>query len=115
MYEVFESLLNQRGLTAYRVSKDTGITQTSLSNWKNGKSNLSQDSYRKLADYFGVSIEYLMTGREPSAPYYLNSDAMKVAQFLYENPAYKSLFDTTMKVKEEDIDFIKEMIERTHK
>lgn len=64
MYEIFEQLLQKYGITAYKVSKATGVTQTSLSNWKSGRSTPSAKTLQKIADYFGVSIEYLMTGKE---------------------------------------------------
>lgn len=67
MYEIFEKLLRERGVTAYKVAKDTGIGTATLSNWKNGKYTPKQDKMQKLADYFGVSIDYLMTGKD-SAP-----------------------------------------------
>ncbi|MFQ7583414.1 helix-turn-helix domain-containing protein [[Clostridium] symbiosum] len=64
MYEVFEQLLQKYGITAYKVSKDTGITQSTLSDWKRGRSTPKTDNMKKIADYFGVSVEYLMTGIE---------------------------------------------------
>lgn len=67
MYEIFEKLLQKYGVTAYKVSKATGVTQTSLSNWKSGRSTPSAKTLQKIADYFGVSIEYLMTGKEDIA------------------------------------------------
>ena len=57
-------------------------------------------------------------GREPNTAtesqrqYYLNDDARDMAQFLFENPEYKVLFDASRKVKKEDIDFVKQMIDR---
>ncbi len=57
MYEVFEKLLKEKGITSYRVSMDTGISQATLSDWKNGKSKPKADKLKILADYFGVSIE----------------------------------------------------------
>ena len=33
-------------------------------NWKQGKYTPKQDKLQKIADYFGVSLEYLMTGKE---------------------------------------------------
>lgn len=57
MYEVFEKLLKEKGITPYRVSMDTGISQATLSDWKNGKSKPKADKLKILADYFGVSIE----------------------------------------------------------
>lgn len=60
MYQKFEQLVNARGITAYRVAKDTGMTPTVFSDWKNGKSKPKADKLKKLADYFGVSIEYFL-------------------------------------------------------
>ncbi|MEG2013791.1 MAG: helix-turn-helix transcriptional regulator [Anaerovoracaceae bacterium] len=64
MYEIFEKLLEEHGVTAYRVAKDTGIGTATLTNWKNGKYTPKQDKMQKIADYFDVSIDYLMTGRK---------------------------------------------------
>jgi transcriptional regulator with XRE-family HTH domain len=33
MYEIFDELIKQKGLSAYKVAKDTGISQTTLSDW----------------------------------------------------------------------------------
>lgn len=64
MYEIFEALLKERGVTPYKVSKETGISTATLSDWKNGRSTPKQDKLKKIADYFGVSLDYLMTGQE---------------------------------------------------
>lgn len=62
MYEVFEQLLQKYDVTPYRVSKEAGVTQTALSNWKTGRSTPTTKTLQKIADYFGVTIDYLMTG-----------------------------------------------------
>lgn len=64
MYEIFEQLLQKYGVTAYKVSKETGITQSTLSDWKRGRSTPKTENMKKIADYFGVSVEYLMTGKD---------------------------------------------------
>ena len=64
MYKIFEQLLQKYGVTAYKVSKETGITQSTLSDWKRGRSTPKTDNMKKIADYFGVTVEYLMTGNE---------------------------------------------------
>lgn len=60
MYEIFEQLLQKYGYTVYKVSKDTGIPQTTLYSWKKNNSKLAGDTAKILANYFGVSIDYLM-------------------------------------------------------
>lgn len=66
MYEIFEQLLQKYGVSAYKVAKETGVTQSTLSDWKRGRSTPKSENMKKLADYFGVSIDYLMTGKEDS-------------------------------------------------
>lgn len=67
MYEVFEQLLQKNGVTSYKVAKEAGVTQTTLSNWKSGRSTPTTKTLQKIADYFGVTIDYLMTGKDISA------------------------------------------------
>lgn len=64
MYEIFEQLLQKFGVTTYQVSKATGIGQSTFSSWKTRRNLLSSDKARLIADYFGVSLDYLMTGKE---------------------------------------------------
>lgn len=66
MYEIFEQLCNRSGVTPYRVCKETGLTTATISNWKAGRYVPKQDKMQKIANYFGVSLEYLMTGKEES-------------------------------------------------
>ena len=60
MYKKFAKLLEQTNKTAYQVSKDTGIAQSVLSDWKTGRSKPKADKLKILADYFGVSIEHFL-------------------------------------------------------
>ena len=60
MYENFKKLMDEKGITAYKVSQDTGISQATLSDWKNGKITPRFDKLLKLSEYFDVDIEYLV-------------------------------------------------------
>lgn len=60
MYKKFAHLLEENNKTAYQVSKDTGISTATLSNWKSGNYIPKVDKLKILADYFGVSIEYFL-------------------------------------------------------
>ena len=57
MYEKFEALLKKYGVTAYRVSKETGVTTATLTSWKQGKYTPKREKLQKIADYFGVTVE----------------------------------------------------------
>lgn len=67
MYEIFEHLLQKFGVTSYQVSKATGISQSTLSSWKARRNLLSGEKATKIAKYFGVSVDYLMTGKEAAS------------------------------------------------
>jgi repressor LexA len=61
-YKTFEELLKINKTTVYRVAKDTGIAASTLSDWKNGRSAPKADKISILAQYFGVSTDYMLGG-----------------------------------------------------
>lgn len=106
MYETFSKLLQINGVTPYKVSKETGVSQSTLSDWKRGISTPKQDKLQKIADYFGVSLEYLMTGKEKDGEdkYYLNDETAEMAQTLFENKNLRVLFDAAKDATPEDLE-----------
>ena len=60
MYEKYVTLRDQKGVTDYKVSEATGITKSTFSDWKSDRSKPKVDKLQKLANYFGVSIEYFL-------------------------------------------------------
>jgi transcriptional regulator with XRE-family HTH domain len=66
-YEIFADLLAAKGLTAYQVYKATGVAQSTLSDWKNGKSRPKADKLARIAAFLGVSVDYLLTGEASPA------------------------------------------------
>ena len=114
MYEKFEELLKKNNVTAYRVAKETGVTTATLTSWKQGKYTPKREKLQKIADYFGVSVEYF-TGEEPieetsNKGYYIDEEAARTAQEIYNND--KILFDVYNTVdKERLVDFAKKLAE----
>lgn len=64
MYSVYCKLRDERNLKDADVVKATGITKSTFSDWKSGRSNPKNEKLQKIADYFGVTIDYLTTGKE---------------------------------------------------
>lgn len=64
MYEIFAKLLEMNNVKAADVCKGTGLPSSLFSEWKKGKSTPKVDKLQKIADYFGVTLNYLMTGEE---------------------------------------------------
>lgn len=66
LYSKFEELLEEWGITAYRVSKDTGLSPTLFSDWKSGKSKPKADKLLIIANYFNVPVECLIEHDTPN-------------------------------------------------
>ena len=60
MYEKYVTLRDKKGVTDYRVADDTGITKSTFTDWKTGRSKPKADKLKILADYFGVPIDYFL-------------------------------------------------------
>lgn len=60
MYQKYEKLRNERGITDYEVFKKTGISTATLSEWKKGTYQPKIDKIKKLAEFFGVPITYFI-------------------------------------------------------
>lgn len=105
--------LNKYDITQLELSKRLGVGTTSVYNWCNGIKTPRMDKVDAMCKIFHCKRSDLM--EEPTdetSNYYLDDDAAAAAQFLYENPDYKILFDATRKVKPEDIQLVKELLDR---
>ena len=60
MIERILKLMEQRGVTASRLSAEAGLPSSAITEWKKGKAKPSLDALRKISDYFNVSIDYLV-------------------------------------------------------
>ena len=105
MYEIFAKLLEEKGLKAADVTRATGIKSPVFSEWKKGKSKPNTEKMIKIANFLGVSVEYLTTGKEPEIndKYYLNEETAQVAQEIFENKELRALFDVQRDMETEDL------------
>lgn len=97
VYSIFEQLLQKYNVSTYKVSKDTGIAQSVFSSWKSGISSPKPDKLQKIADYFNVSLEYLLTGKEKEGgeTYFLNQEMKDIAREIFENKELRMLFEVS--------------------
>ena len=119
--------------TGERIKKrreELGMTQTELANKigyssystiakiESGDNNLKQSKIKAFADALETTPAYIMgwedeDKQEPTPVYYLDDEAREMAEFMHKNPRYKVLFDAVRNVSAEDIDFVRQMIDRT--
>ncbi|UMV50235.1 helix-turn-helix domain-containing protein [Paenibacillus macerans] len=67
IYERIELLIKNAGLTKKAFCLKLGISTGNLGDWKRGKSTPSSNKLIEIADFFDVSLDWLMTGREKQA------------------------------------------------
>lgn len=105
MYEIYCELRDARGMKDADVARETGITKSTFSDWKNGRSNPKDAKLQKIANLFGVSVEYIRTGKEKGdgEKYYLNEETAQVAQEIFENKELRALFDVQKDMDPEDL------------
>lgn len=64
MYTRYVELLNEKGLRTSDVAKATQIHPSTFSDWKKGKSSPKHDKLQRIADFFGVQVEWLTGASE---------------------------------------------------
>jgi len=56
-------ILKEKGLTKKALSDATGIPQSTISEWCGGRGPTLSEPVIKLAQYLGVTLEFLVTGK----------------------------------------------------
>ena len=59
-----KEIRKKRNLSQLKVAMDLSISREALSHYENGKRSPDLQMLLLLSDYFGVSIDYLITGKE---------------------------------------------------
>ena len=55
-------LMDTIGVSAYKLSKETGISESVISRWRSGEQSPSVSSLVKVAHYFQCGLSELMKG-----------------------------------------------------
>lgn len=58
--ERFKDLMMTERLSQYALAKSINVSQSTICNWLNGKKEPSVESLWKLADFFDVSVDYII-------------------------------------------------------
>lgn len=106
----FIKLCVLKGVKKAQVEAELGLSRDAHRKWNT--SNPNSVTVAKLAEYFGVSEKFILTGEDDHESYYLNDEVAAIAQTVYERPEMKMLFDASRDVSKEDIEFVIQMVEK---
>lgn len=106
--------LNLNKYTQADMARRMHVSTATTAKWCTGVSIPRIDKIQSLCNWLGIEKSQLLdSGEEESQEeYYINKDARDLAEFLFKNPEYRVLFDASRNVKPEDIEFVKQMIDR---
>ena len=96
-----KQLRKEKGLTQQEVADEIGVTKRTYIYWENGENQIKANRASQLADYFGVSVGYLL-GYEPESEQVSNHQKIKICfsngeelSFLVRNFTEKELTKIT--------------------
>ena len=102
-------MLAATGHTQRELAEFCGVHVSTPSAWVLGKKAPRNDKLAKICEFFGCTLSELM---QEQKSHYIREDADELAQFLYDNPDYHTVFDAVRGVKREDLEFVKDFIDR---
>lgn len=95
--DTIRKLCTERGVSIKSLEKELGYSNGSLAKAK----VIPSDRVMEIAQYFGVSMEYLMTGEKKC--YYTNDETASVAQEIFENKELRALFSVQRNMEPDDL------------
>ena len=111
-FDVFSTLCKENDISTYKACTDIGLNRAAVGKWKKG-SIPNGSTLSKLADYFGVTTDYLLTGeqKEKAAIDVVDDDLQEYLDELRSRPEKRMLFSVTKNATKSQIEAIVKMIE----
>ena len=103
LYECIMKLCADKGISGYKMCADTGISRGLLTDLKAGrKKTITTGTAQKIADYFGVSVDYLLgnTDQKEKAP-------IKKDEGFTDEDLKFALFDAPEEITDDIMDEVK--------
>lgn len=111
-YEIIQKLCEENHIAITALEKELEFGRGSIGKMKNGSTSAKR--LQKIADYFHVSVDYLMNGEEQSdlsdKKYYINEETAEVADKIFHNKELRLLFDAAQDAQPEDLSTVHQML-----
>ena len=82
-YDVYLNLCERTGKKPSAVAAELGINKSNVSNWKNNGYIPRGEALQRIADYFRVSVDYLLGQETEKAPAPKSEDEISFDDFTY--------------------------------
>ncbi|OTO15158.1 MULTISPECIES: helix-turn-helix domain-containing protein [Enterococcus] len=102
-YEKIKELTKQNGISVRELEKRLGYSNGYFSKWKNVSPN--SDGLAKVADYFGISIDYLLGRKSNTADEGKNEAAVQLGGLFRSVAKKEELNDQEQQELKEDLDW----------
>ncbi|WP_418808833.1 helix-turn-helix transcriptional regulator [Phascolarctobacterium faecium] len=115
--ENIKALRETYNLSQKDLALIAGVSDKAVSTWENGTKEPRMGAIQKIADHFGLQKSNIIEddGLCSQDGYYLDPEAAKMAQELYDNPGMRILFDAARNVSADDLKLAAEIIGRMKK
>ena len=110
-YDRFLYLCNQKNIAPSVAVVEMGFQKSVATRWKNG--TVPRDAnLLKIADYFGVSTDYLLGNETEKSPANAEDDELnEYLDQLKNNPGMRVLFSKTKNATKEDLEKVIKMLD----
>ena len=115
-YDIFTKLCAEFDVKPCPMLESIGIKKSAASNWKSRKTKPTNTNLQKIADYFGVTVEYLKGDTEPKKPLVNNDEELTdYLQELKDREEMRMLFSVTKTCTKEEVEQAVRIIEALRK
>lgn len=103
-YDNFLRICKEHGISPSRAAEACGINRSNVSNWKANGYTPRSDVLNKIADYFGVSVDYLLGNEQKKElPDDTDSELAELLEDFKTNPELRTLFSLGKNASPEDL------------
>lgn len=110
--ERIEALLRERGISGARMSAELGMSRSFMTELRKGRAKgVSAETAARIADYLGVTTDYLLGKTEDPGPVNGDEELTEYLEELRSRPEKRMLFSVTKNATKAQIEAIVRMIE----
>ena len=132
VYNRLKRILDERGITIYKLAKETHLNPSMFSHWKNDKYFPKKDKLETIAIYLNVSLAYLMGATDDPQEHIDEAEAKRKIEFHHKRAEeyrkkaiqleeeakeleeqYNQLEELTKSLTDEDLSIIKRLTKLT--